>query len=104
MPLCGRGPSRAPSLLSVDPASLRLHVSHPASLHRCDVRLSVVPACRCLTAQPLRSSNLTESGVPEWAEAYIRGIEYSQLLDVIEAATSMRIRMYDAAFLAVHAL
>ncbi len=63
-----------------------------------------VPACRCLAAQPLRSSNLTESGVPEWAEAYIRGIEYSQLLDVIEAATSMRIRMYDAAFLAVHAL
>ena len=47
--------------------------------------------------QPLVSSSLTESGVPAWAEEFIRKVPLDEILDLIEAADTLRVKMYVAA-------
>ena len=44
--------------------------------------------------QPLKSLKLTESGIPEWAEDFIAKVDPDYIIDLIEAGTVLRIKMY----------
>ena len=44
--------------------------------------------------QPLNSPDLPDSGVPGWADEYIRAVRWEHLLDLIEAAGAMRIQLF----------
>ena len=63
-------------------------------------RSSSLPLADCLRRrvrfllQPLKSTVLTESGIPAWAEEFIRKVPLAQILDLIEAADVMRVKMY----------
>lgn len=62
--------------------------------------VAVSPVCDCdgpsvrLCAQPIRLGPLTNSRVPAWADAFITAIPMPQLVDLIEAATTMQIKMW----------
>jgi hypothetical protein len=43
--------------------------------------------------QPLPSWDLRDAGVPPWAADYIEAIPLPALLDVVDAATCLEIRM-----------
>jgi hypothetical protein len=42
----------------------------------------------------LKTPSLVEAGVPAWAETFINKVELQNILDLVEAATFMRIKMY----------
>ena len=46
-----------------------------------------------LLVQPLKSNNMVDSGIPAWAVAFIERIELKNIMDLVEAATVLRIKM-----------
>ncbi len=48
--------------------------------------------------QPLKSPDLSEAGIPAWAVEFINGVALEHILDLVEAGTMMRIKMYVCIF------